>query len=324
MLKRKTVLITDKFSKVSLQTLKQQDFLFVRQTASPDLSKENLDDVNGLIIRSRTRVDEKVFSRAKNLQVLITCTSGFDHIDLRAAAKWGVTVMFTPKANIESAAQLTWSLLLATATRIQEGRKLLESGQWNREDIVGTELGGKVFGVVGLGRIGSRVAEIAQAFNMHVVAFDPFIEDAEFKSLRVEKLGFAELLSRVDFLSFHVPLTEDTQNMMKPSDFAKLRGVILINASRGQVLDEGALLDALKQGQVAAAGLDVFMKEPLSVNSELLQHPRLVLSPHIGANTLEAFEKASDMATEKLLRFFVEGTTSDTLPPKAAWYTAQN
>jgi D-3-phosphoglycerate dehydrogenase len=324
MTNRKTVLITDKFSDLALQTLNGQDSLFVRRSASPDLSRENLDAVHALIIRSRTKVDKAIFKRAKDLQVIITCTSGFDHIDLTAANEWGVTVMFTPAANIESAAQLTWSLLLASVTRLHQARSLMTSGHWEREKVVGLELAGKTLGVIGLGRIGTRVSQLAKAFHMQVIAHDPFITKTTFKAAEVERLALPELLARADVISLHVPLTKETKGMMGAAEFAQMRRAILINCSRGPVVQEQALLAALNAGQVQAAGLDVFEKEPLPATSELLTHERVTLSPHIGANTQEAFEKASDMAAEKLVRFFVEGTTSDTLPPKASWYTAQN
>ena len=231
--------------------------------------------------------------------------------------------MFTPKANIESAAQLTWSLVLSCAQRLPEAEHLLRQNQWARDKVVGSELSGKTYGIIGLGRIGSRVSEIAKVFNMNVIASDPYLDASEFQNLKVERTSLEDLLIRSDVLSLHVPATPETHHLLGRAELSSCRGVILVNTSRGSVVDEDALIEALGQGTVIGAGLDVFSKEPLPMNSSLLTHSRLVMTPHIGANTLEAFEKASEAAADKLVCFFVDGTTSDTLPPKAAWYTAQ-
>jgi len=320
----KVVLLTDKFSQEALLTLQAQPGLLIRRSAGPSLEHENLDEVHALIIRSRTVIDEALFARAKKLQVIITTTSGFDHIDLQAAARWGVTVMFTPEANVESAAQLTWALVLSCAHQISNAGKAVKSGEWRRELLTGLELDHLTYGVVGLGRIGSRVAEIAQAFGMRVLAYDPYIEDADFRAVAAERVAFEEILKRSDVLSFHVPATEETHHMLNRAQFEYIhRGILLVNTSRGSVIHEEDLVEALRLGYVGAAGLDVFAKEPLARTSNLLSLPNVTLTPHVGANTEAAFQKASDQAALKLLRFFTDGSTSDTLPPKAAWYGAR-
>lgn len=323
MAEKKQILITDRFSQEALVTLESQPFFDVRKSPTPDLESLDLSEVNGLIIRSRTKIDAKALSRAKNLQVIITATSGFDHIDLEACAKWGITVMFTPRANIESATQLTWSLVLACASRVVEAHREMKSGQWSRELLVGTELAGKTYGIVGLGRIGSRVAEIAEAFGMNVIAYDPYQEDAHFRHVGAERVALEEILKQSDVLSFHVPKTRETHHLLKRSQFEYIhRGIILVNTSRGSVIHEADLVEALDNGWIGGVGLDVFEKEPLPRQSKLFGFPNVVLSPHIGANTAQAFAKASEQAALKMIRFFVEGSTDDTLPPKAPWYGA--
>lgn len=320
----KKVLITDRFAQDTFLYLQQQSFLEVVRSAHPyHLPEEHLASAHALLIRSRTKIDEALLKKARNLQVIITATSGFDHIDLEATQKWGVTVMHTPRANIESAAQLTWSLVLACAHNTFSGHKMVRAGEWHRDQITGIELSGRTYGIIGLGRIGSRVAEIAQVFGMNVAAYDPYQEDEVFEKLRIPRLSYEEVLKTADVLSFHVPKTAETDYMLNRSQFEYIhRGIILINTSRGSVIKEADLVEALENNWIRAAGLDVFEKEPLSRDSKLLRHGNVILTPHIGANTEDAFYKASSYAAQKLISFLIDGSTSDTLPPRVPWYGA--
>lgn len=321
---RKRVLITDRFATDSVVWLQRQTLFEVHQSDQPESPpQDQLIAAHALLIRSRTPIDEKLLQKARQLQVIITATSGFDHIDLAACAKWGVTVMHTPHANVESAAQLTWALVLACASRLPEARTTVESGRWARDKIIGLELSGRTYGLIGLGRIGSRVAKIAPAFGMNVVAHDPYVEDAVFERLGVQKLGFEEVLRTSDVVSFHVPKTLETDGMLTRAHLERLsRPLIVVNTSRGSVVHEKDLVEALAKGWIRAAGLDVFEREPLDPASKLLTFPQAVLTPHVGANTDDAFFKASQLAAEKLLAFFLDGSTSDTLPPRVPWYGA--
>lgn len=320
---QRRILITDRFSQDAFLTLSQQSFLQVHKTPTPCLQDIDLAGVSGLVIRSRTIIDDKILQRAKDLQIIITATSGFDHIDLAGAEKWGVTVMHTPEANVESAAQLTWALVLSSINKINQAHRMLKAGEWNRDLVLGNELAHKTYGIVGLGRIGRRVAEIANAFNMHVIAFDPYASQNHFYEAQAERVSYEELLKRSDVLSFHVPKTTETDHMLNRSHFEHInRNIVLINTSRGSVIDERDLIEALQKNYLGAVGLDVFEKEPLPRHSPLLNFPNVVLTPHCGANTVEAFAKASEQAALKLIRFFVDASTSDTLPPKAAWFGA--
>lgn len=320
---KKRILITDRFSHEAYLTLSQQAYFEVEKSAFTDISKIDISSYHGLIIRSRTRIDQSVLENAKKLQLIISATSGFDHIDLEACSQWGITVMHTPYANVESAAQHTWSLALACANKLIPANRALKAGEWNREFLVGTELSGKTYGIVGLGRIGKRVAQIANVFGMKVQAFDPYAEDLAFDQAKAQRVSYEEILKTSDVLSFHVPKTRETDHMLNRSHFEYIhRGIILINTSRGSVIKEADLVEALDNGWIGSVGLDVYEKEPLPRNSKLLSFPQAVLSPHLGANTTEAFQKASEEAALKCLRFFIDSSTSDTLPPKAAWYGA--
>ncbi|MGZ3772609.1 MAG: D-2-hydroxyacid dehydrogenase [Pseudobdellovibrionaceae bacterium] len=321
---KKKILITDRFAQDSFLYLQQfSHFEIVRSDHPSHLPLEHLVSAHVLIIRSRTRINEELLKKARHLQLIITCTSGFDHIDLEATQKWGVTVMFTPTANVESASQLTWGLVLNCVNNIPQAYKMVKAGEWKRDLITGIELSGRTYGIVGLGRIGTRVAQLAQAFGMNVVAYDPYQEDEVFERLNIPRFSYEEVLKTADIVSFHVPKTLETENMLNRSQFEYIhRGIILINTSRGSVINENDLCEALEKGWLRSAGLDVFEKEPLSRNSKLLTYPNVVLTPHVGANTEDAFFKASQIAANKLMAFFVDGSTSDTLPPRAPWYGA--
>lgn len=319
---KKKILISDRLSFESQLFLERQGpFEIVRAPHPQDLPLEHLVSCHALLVRSKTPLTQEVFEKARNLQVVVTMTSGFDHIDLQAAQKWGVTVMHTPWAHRESAAQLTWSLVMACATKIHQGDLQIRRGEWSREPLKGFELSGRVYGVLGLGRIGTRVAEMAQAFGMKVIAYDPYQEDDVFKYLKVERLGLEEVFHQADIISCHVPKTQETKNFIHKHILTDMpKPVVLVNTCRGSIIQESLLAEALEKKWLLAAAQDVFETEPLPQDSPLRQAPNLILTPHIGSQTEEALEKASQMAVQKIVKFFSEGTTSDTLPPKAAWY----
>lgn len=323
---KKKLLICDRFSLESLQLLESQDYFEIIK-ADPITLKDNphLASSEALLIRSRALITEELLKQAKKLQVVITATSGFDHIDLEATQKWGITAMNTPNANRESAAQLTLTLMLALNNRLLESHRLTKSGLWRQESALGTELADKTWGLVGVGRIGSRVAELAKAFKMNVIAYDPFLSDETFEKYQVKRVSYEELLKLSDVISFHVPKTKETHKMLNASHFEYInRDVFLVNTSRGTVIDEESLVKALENKWIRGVALDVFEKEPLPRTSKLLNFPEVVMTPHVGAYTEDAFLRASEEAVLKLIHFFRDGTTSDTLPPKAAWYSSSH
>ncbi|MGE0634015.1 MAG: hydroxyacid dehydrogenase [Pseudobdellovibrionaceae bacterium] len=322
--KQSLVLITDRFSTEAWVRLETTSFLRIEKAAEPTLEKADLSEVAGLIIRSRTKINAALLKRAPKLQVIVTTTSGFDHIDLAATEAHGVTVMFTPEANVQSAMELTWALVLAGSRKVVGAHKAVKAGDWNRDLLLGNELEGKTYGIIGFGRIGKRVAQLAHAFGMKTIAFDPYLDEDEFFKFKTPRVSLEELLRTSDVISIHVPLTAETKGMFNSSRFECIRnGVILVNTSRGLVISEQDLITALKKGWIGACGLDVFEKEPLPRDSQLLNFQNVILTPHVGANTEEAFLKASMFAAQKTIQFFHDGTASDTLPPKAAWYGAE-
>lgn len=317
----KTVLITDRLSESATRQLESSETLKVTKSLSPQPQSHELLGVHAMIIRSKTQITEQLLHDAKQLQLIITCTSGFDHIDLKATNKWGITVMFTPKANVESAAELTWMMAMMMARQYPKSQELIASGRWNKESALGFELRGKNYGIVGFGRIGQRVCEIAKAFQMNVFCFDPYQKNAAFQRYKTKHATLERLFETCDVVSLHVPKTRKTLGMidLKLMTGAK-QNLCLINTSRGGVVNEADCLSALQKGNLQYAALDVFETEPLSSTSPLAAENKILKTPHIGANTVDAMERASQMAVEKLLRFFQEGTTSDTLPPKDQWY----
>lgn len=315
------ILITDRFDVEALALLRGDQRLAVSTSSSPSPTDEELRPVHGLIIRSRTKIDRALLDRAPELKVIVTATSGFDHIDLEATKERGLIVMYTPEANAASAAELTWGLVLACARRIPEAHRAVKSGEWRREALLGVQLQGRTYGVVGLGRIGTRVARIARAFGLKVIGFDPYKEDEYFAAEGVDRVSLEELLKLSDVLSFHVPATEETHHMLKEANLEYLnRGAILVNTSRGSVISEEDLITSLENGWIRACGLDVFEREPLPRHSGLTGYPNVVLSPHIGATTAEAFSAASREAAEKIRAFASRQESSDRLPPEESWY----
>jgi D-3-phosphoglycerate dehydrogenase / 2-oxoglutarate reductase len=316
------VLVTDRFSTEALAKLKSRSQLQVTQSASFLPSADELKDVSALIIRSRTKINEEVLAQAPILKLIVTSTSGFDHIDFAATRKYSVTVMHTPEANAQSAAELTWLLVLACARKFTQAQTQIKKGEWKRDALVGSTLSGKTYGVIGLGRIGSRVARFAKAFGMNVVAFDPYIEPEDFVNAGADRTSFEELLRLADIVSLHVPATPETKKMI---NFRALEGaspdLILVNTSRGDVVNEPELIKALEQKLIKAVGLDVFASEPLAQSSPLLKMPQVVLSPHIGATTEEAFGASSVEAATKIIDFLENGRSSDVLPPKTSWFS---
>ena len=313
-------LVVDRFDVSAFALLKAAPDLEVKSTAEPVPTDEDLAGVRGLIARSRTKITESFLARAPQLEVLITGTSGFDHIDLEVTAKRGIKVMFTPGANAASAAELTWGLILSCLRKIPDAGRAIKAGDWRRDALVGRELRGKTLGIVGLGRIGGRVARVGAAFGMKVIAFDPYIEPEDFAKCEATRVSFEELLRLADVISFHVPATPETHHMLTRMHLESMHNpALLVNSSRGSVVAERDLIEALNMGWIAGAGLDVFEIEPLPRQSGLMKFPNVVLTPHLGATTQEAFAAASREAAEKLLAYVRSGTISDPLPPEAPW-----
>ena len=248
--------------------------------------------VDAVLIRSATKMDAEAITAAKGLKVIARAGVGLDNVDIPAATAAGVMVVNAPTSNIVSAAELAISLLLASARFISPAHAALRNGKWARSKYTGAELFEKTLGVVGFGRIGQLVAHRMQAFGMNIIAFDPYLQPAKAAQLGVELVELDELLKRSDFITIHLPKTKETANLIGVEALKKVKKEVrIINAARGGVLDESALYDAIVEGRVAGAGLDVYVTAPCT-DSPLFQLDQVVATPHLGASTDEAQERA--------------------------------
>ena len=248
--------------------------------------------VDAVLIRSATKMDAEAIAAAKGLKVIARAGVGLDNVDIPAATAAGVMVVNAPTSNIVSAAELAISLLLASARFISPAHAALKAGKWARSKYTGAELFEKTLGVVGFGRIGQLVAHRMQAFGMNIIAYDPYLQPAKAAQLGVELVELDELLKRSDFITIHLPKTKETANLIGVEALKKVKKEVrIINAARGGVLDDAALYDAITEGRVAGAGLDVYVTEPCT-DSPLFQLDQVVATPHLGASTDEAQERA--------------------------------
>jgi D-3-phosphoglycerate dehydrogenase len=248
--------------------------------------------VDAVLIRSATKMDAEAIAAAKGLKVIARAGVGLDNVDIPAATAAGVMVVNAPTSNIVSAAELAISLLLASARFISPAHAALKNGKWARSKYTGAELFEKTLGIVGFGRIGQLVAHRMQAFGMNVIAYDPYLQPAKAAQLGVELVDLDDLLKRSDFITIHLPKTKETANLIGVEALKKVKKEVrIINAARGGVLDEAALYDAIVEGRVAGAGLDVYVTEPCT-DSPLFQLDQVVATPHLGASTDEAQERA--------------------------------
>lgn len=261
---------------------------------------EILDGYDALVVRSSTQVTADVLRAGKSLKVVGRAGIGVDNVDVAAATEQGILVVNAPTANLMSATEHTFALLLSLARRVPEADASMKSGGWDRK-LTGVELQGKTLGVIGFGRIGQRVADRARGFEMKIVAFDPFLDGAAARRLEVDLLPLEELLAVSDVVTLHVPLTDQTRNLLNRESLAKMKkGALIINCARGGVIDEEALLEALESGHIGGAGLDVFAEEPPK-DLRLVKHKKVVATPHLGAQTREAQERISKETAEMVL-----------------------
>ncbi len=287
------VLISDPLAKEGVERLKKEDGFRVRE--APGLSQEELikiiPEYNALIVRSETRVTEEVIRAASRLKVIGRAGTGLDNIDITSATKRGIIVMNTPEGNIISAAEHTISMILALSRNIPQAHFSLRSGEWKK--FMGTEVYGKILGIVGLGRVGSEVAKRAQGLKMRVVAYDPFISKERAEQLGVTLIDLEELLPEVDYLTVHTPLTSQTRNLIGEREIALMKkDARIINCARGGIIQEDALYRALKENRLKGAALDVFEKgKPF--DSPLLKLDSVIITPHLGASTEEAQKRVA-------------------------------
>lgn len=287
------ILIADKIAQSGVNYLRQQAGVEVEEAygSSPEELLKRVSDVDAIIVRSASTISREIIEAAPRLKALGRAGVGVDNIDVEAASDRGIIVMNTPGGNTIATAELTFTHLLCSARPIPQANASMQAGEWDKKAFQGSELFQKTLGILGLGRIGSEVAKRANAFGMKVLAYDPYLTKARAEQLQVTKTDLETVFGEADFITVHMPRTEATANLLNAEAIAKMKdGVRIINCARGGLVDEEALADGLASGKVAAAGLDVFLKEPLSPESPLRGKAQLVMTPHLGASTAEAQE----------------------------------
>jgi D-3-phosphoglycerate dehydrogenase len=304
------VLICDKLEATGLDLLKQSGLEIDNRPGltGSDLQRA-LQAADGAIVRSGTRITAELLENPGKLRAIARAGVGVDNIDVGAATRKGIVVMNTPGGNTTSAAEHTVALLLSMARLIPSADATMKAGKWDRGKFVGTQVAGKTLGVIGLGRIGREVARRAAGLDMKVVGFDPFLSPERAKQLGIEAVAsLEELLPQCDFITVHVPLTDETKAMIGAKEIQSLKkGCRLLNVARGGVIDETALAEALKAGTVAGAAIDVFSAEPPPADLALLKAPNVVLTPHLGASTVEAQENVAREAAQLLIDCLTRG-----------------
>src|SRR6185437_9951812 len=266
----------------------------------------------GILIRSATKMTAELIEKAERLQVIGRAGVGVDNVDVDAATKRGIVVANAPQSNVVTAAEHTMALLLALARNIPQAHQSLHEGKWDRSKYSGVELYEKTLGIVGFGRIGQLVAQRARGFNMRVLAFDPFVSAERYRELGVEKAADSdEIYAQADFITVHLPKTAETEGWLDAQAFAKMRdGVRILNVARGGLIDDAALKDALDSGKVGGAALDVFPSEPMTDYPLFDGYPNVVVTPHLGASTAEATDRAGYQSAEQVVAALTGGVVS--------------
>jgi len=296
------VLVSDTLPQEGLRVLEENDIeLIYRPKLPPDELKTIIRDCDGLIVRSGTKVTADVIASAERLKAICRAGVGVDNIDVPAASKKGIIVMNTPGGNIASTAEHTIAMLLALSRNIPQANASLRGGEWDRKRFIGSQIAGKVLGVIGLGRVGCGVAKRAIGLEMRVVGYDPFIPKAKAEEIGVDlKQELDELLKISDYITVHTPLTDETRGLIGKREFELMKnGVRIINCARGGIIDEEALYEAIVSGKVAGAALDVFSEEPPK-DRKLVEHERVIATPHLGASTEEAQMLVAIEAAEQM------------------------
>lgn len=311
------VLVSDKLSPTAVQIFKDRgiavDYL-------PDLGKDKekllevIGNYDGLAIRSATKVTEKLINAAKKLKVVGRAGIGVDNVDIPAASRRGIIVMNTPFGNSITTAEHAIAMMFALARSLPEADKTTKEGKWEKNRFMGVEITGKTLGIIGCGNIGTIVASRAIGLKMRVVAFDPFLSQAHAEDLGITKVELDDLCKQADFITLHTPLTDKTRNIIDATALAKMKkGVRIINCARGGLIVEKDLVEALKSGHVAGAGIDVFEVEPPAADSPLFAFENVVCTPHLGASTNEAQENVAIQVAEQMSDYLINGAVSNAI-----------
>ena len=311
------VLVCDPISQLGIEHLQQQDRL---QTIVLDRchSEEELlpmvKDVSAMAVRSETKVTKAILEAAPEMRIVGRAGVGVDNIDIEAATQNGVIVMNTPGGNTTATCELTFSMMMALARNIPQAHDSMVVGEWNRKAFKGVELYGKTLGVLGMGRIGGEVARRAVAFGMRVMAYDPYITPSRAKALQVELASLEDIYAAADFITVHMPMTDETRGMLNKDTFDIMKpSVRLLNCARGGIINEADLCKALKDGKIAGAALDVYESEPLAKDSPLRDCPNLILTPHLGASTVEAQDNVGLEVAQGISDYLLHGSLMNSI-----------
>jgi D-3-phosphoglycerate dehydrogenase len=305
------ILVCDGLEKNGVDKLRSASGVTVDEY--PSIGSDDLagiiDGYDALIVRSKTRVTADLIERAATLRVIGRAGTGVDNIDVAAATRRGVVVMNAAAGNTVTTAEHTMAMLLSLARQIPQAVTSTKAGHWEKTRFLGVELMGKTLGIVGLGRIGAAVAERARAFRMNILAYDPYFTREAAHELGIEMIALDDLIARADFITIHTPLTDETRGIINSTAIDRMKpGVRLINCARGGLIDESALIDAIRSGKVAGAALDVFEQEPTPPENPLLALDEVITTPHLGASTAEAQLGVATMIAEQVLDYLRHGT----------------
>jgi D-3-phosphoglycerate dehydrogenase len=308
------ILIPDNLDQSGLDVLEATSDVTLH--AASKMSREEvlgvIADADGLIVRSATTADAELLAQATHLKVIVRAGVGVDNIDLNEATQRGIIVMNTPQGNTIATAEFAFALMLALARHIPQAQISMNEGRWDRKSYTGTELRNKTLGLIGFGRIGQAVARRAQAFDMTVIASDPYIPASVGTELGVDLVSLDEVFAQSDYISLHTLVTEETKGMINATTIAKMKdGVRIINGARGVLIDDDALASAIKSGKVAGAGIDVYAEEPPEENHPLVGLVNVIYTPHLGASTVEAQESLGVEAAEKILNALLKQEYQD-------------
>ena len=300
----KKVLVADALAAGGIEHLNTVATVDIKTGLKPEELTAVIGDYDALLVRSQTKVTAEVIAAGKKLQIIGRAGVGVDNVDINAATERGIIVVNAPTGNTISAAEHAFALMLSLARHIPQANASLKGCQWKRADFMGTELKGKVLGVVGLGNIGSEVAKRARGFEMKVLGFDPYVTEERAKNMQVELASLERIYREADFITLHVPLTAQTRNMIGAPQLAMMKPTTrIINAARGGLIDEPALVAAINENRLAGAAIDVFVKEPCT-ESILFEVPRIIVTPHLGASTAEAQDLATADVVAQVIDVF--------------------
>ena len=310
------VLVTDSLAPQGVEVLKQARGLEVidRAGASPDELLQLIGDAEGLVIRSGTKVTADVIAKADKLRVIGRAGIGVDNVDVAAATSRGIVVVNTPEGNNITTAEHAIALIVSLARHIPQATASMKAGKWEKKKFEGMELFNRVLGVIGAGNIGRVVVSRAQGLGMRVIVHDPYLTAEAAARMDVERVDLNQLLARADVITVHVPKTKDTTGLLNKAAFKKAKdGVLVINAARGGIVDEEALLEALDSGKVGGAALDVFVTEPTPADHPLVQHPNVICTPHLGASTEQAQINVSIAVAEQVRDYLLQGVVRNAI-----------